>query len=113
MQVLRSGMRMTETDLFLWWATSITGGSVFLTLVSIYLFLGSRTKRKGNGSRIRKRLSIVTDFIFVWVLLGLLIFYIVSINIGSAAIFAAGNIVVEILLLVYLVRNKKKEPKTP
>jgi uncharacterized membrane protein len=106
-------MEMTETDLFLWWAASITGGSVFLTLVSIYLYLDSRTKRKGNGSKIKKRSSIVTNFIFVWVLLGLLVFYIVSINIGSSVIFAAGNIIVEILLLVYLVRSKKKESKTP
>jgi hypothetical protein len=104
---------MTEADLFLWWAASITAGSVFLTLVSIYLYIGSRTKRKGNGSEKKRHSSIVTDFIFVWVLMGLLVFYIVSISIGSAAIFAAGNIIVEILLLIYLVRNKKKESKTP
>jgi hypothetical protein len=58
---------------------------------------------------IKKPSRILTDFVFVWVLLGLLVFYIVSINIGSAAIFAVGNIIVEILLLVYLFKNKQTE----
>jgi hypothetical protein len=51
----------------------------------------------------------MTDFIFVWVLLGLLIFYIVSINIGSATVFAAGNIFVEALLVAYLLKNRKRK----
>ena len=102
-------MKMAEADLFLWWAASISGGSVFLTLVSIYLYVSSRAKRKDEGSMIKKPSRILTDFVFVWVLLGLLVFYIVSINVGSAAIFAVGNIIVEILLLVYLVKNKQAE----
>jgi len=100
---------MAEIDLFLWWAASISGGSVFLTLVSIYLYVSSRAKRKDESSLIRKPSRILTDFVFVWVLLGLLVFYIVSINVGSAAIFAVGNIIVEILLLVYLIKNKQAE----
>ena len=100
---------MAEIDLFLWWAASISGGSVFLTLVSIYLYVSSRAKRKDESSLRRKPSRILTDFVFVWVLLGLLVFYIVSINIGSAAIFAVGNIIVEILLLVYLIKNKQAE----
>jgi bacteriorhodopsin len=99
---------MAEIDLFLWWAASISGGSVFLTLVSIYLYVDSRSKRKKTDPKIRRSFDVLTDFIFVWVLLGLLAFYIVSIDIGSAAVFAAGNIVVEILLLVYLMRNKTR-----
>jgi hypothetical protein len=102
-------MKMAETDLFLWWAASISGGSVFLTLVSIYLYITSRAKRKDEGSMKKKPSRILTDFVFVWVLLGLLVFYIVSINVGSATIFAAGNIIVEILLLVYLIKNKQAE----
>ena len=51
----------------------------------------------------------VKDFVFVWVLLGLLIFYIVSIQIGSVLIFAAGNILVEVLLIAYLLRNRTKK----
>jgi len=100
---------MAEIDLFLWWAASISGGSVFLTLVSIYLYVSSRAKRKDEKSIKKKPSRILTDFVFVWVLLGLLVFYIVSINIGSAAIFAVGNIIVEILLLVYLIKNKQAE----
>jgi hypothetical protein len=39
-------------------------------------------------------------------LVGLLGLYIVSINRTSSLIFALGNIVVEIVLVVYTVRNK-------
>jgi hypothetical protein len=42
-------------------------------------------------------------------LLGLLVFYIASIKIGSAAVFAAGNVIVEIILLVYLIRKRRTE----
>ncbi len=94
-------------DLFQWWAACISGGSVFLTLVSIYLYVSSRTKRKVGGPRGAGALRFGVDFVFVWILLGLLVFYIVSINIGSAAIFAAGNIFVEALLIIYLLKNKK------
>jgi hypothetical protein len=94
-------------DLFQWWAACISGGSVFLTLVSIYLYVSSKTKRKTGDPRGAGALRFVVDFIFVWVLLGLLIFYIVSIDIGSPAIFAAGNILVEAFLIVYLLKNKK------
>lgn len=100
---------MAELDLFQWWAISITGGSIFLTLVSIYLYSGSRTRRERPSSKVRGLTRILTDFIFVWVLLGLLIFYIVSINIGSATVFAAGNIFVEALLVAYLLRNRKRK----
>ena len=98
---------MAEIDLFLWWAASISGGSIFLTLVSIYLYVDSRPKRKAD-SKTKRSFNVLTDFIFVWVLLGLLVFYIASITIGSAAVFAAGNIVVEILLLIYLMKNKMR-----
>lgn len=102
-------MMMAELDLFQWWAVSITGGSIFLTLVSIYLYADSRTRRERPNSKARGPTRILTDFMFVWVLLGLLIFYIVSINIGSATVFAAGNIFVEALLVAYLLKNKKRE----
>jgi len=102
-------MMMAELDLFQWWAVSITGGSIFLTLVSIYLYADSRTRRERPTSKVRGPTRIMTDFIFVWVLLGLLIFYIVSINIGSATVFAAGNIFVEVLLVAYLLKNRKRK----
>ncbi len=99
---------MPDLDLFGWWAVSISGGSIFLTLVSIYLYAGSRKKcNKGEQEAVSIG-TIVKNFMFVWVLLSLLVFYIVSIQIGSAAIFAAGNIVVEVILVIYLVRNRTK-----
>jgi Flp pilus assembly protein TadB len=101
---------MASIDLFQWWAATISAGSVFLTLVGAYLYLESRKKRK-EGERKRESgiRRLLTDFIFVWVLLGLLIFYIVSIDIGSDMLFAAGNVLVEVLLIIYLLKNKTKE----
>ncbi len=101
---------MASIDLFQWWAATISAGSVFLTLVGAYLYLESRKKRK-EGERKRESgvRRLLTDFIFVWVLLGLLIFYIVSIDIGSDMIFTAGNVLVEIVLVIYLLKNKTKD----
>ncbi len=96
-------------DLFQWWAACISGGSVFLTLVSIYLYVSSRTKRRVKGPRWASAIRFGVDFIFVWILLGLLVFYIVSIDIGSATIFAIGNVFVELLLIIYLYSNRKRK----
>ena len=100
---------MPEIDLFSWWAIIISGGSVFHTLVSIYLYANTKTRREESKQASRNAVSLLGNFVFVWVLLGLLIFYIVSIQIGSAIIFAAGNILVEAVLIVYLVKNRKRE----
>lgn len=95
-------------DLFTWWIISISWSIAFLIVAGIYLYADSSTKRKEN-SRIKWNLVKLTkDFVFVWFLLGLLIFYIVSVKIGSSAIFAAGNIVVEAMLIAYVVRNRQK-----
>jgi Flp pilus assembly protein TadB len=101
---------MVSIDLFQWWAATISAGSVFLSLVGAYLYLESK-KRRMEDQRKRKRGArrLLTDFIFVWVLLGLLVFYIVAIDIGSDLIFAAGNVLVEAALVVYLLKNKTKE----
>ncbi len=96
--------------LFQWWAATISAGSVFLTLVGVYLYLESKKRRKADAGKIeRGKRRLLRDFIFVWVLLGLLIFYIVSIDIGSDMIFAAGNILVEIALVIYLLKNRTKD----
>jgi hypothetical protein len=95
-----------EVDLFTWWAISISGGSIFLTLVSIYLYASSKTTRRTRDNAKSKIVSLVGNFAFVWVLLGLLAFYIISIDIGSAVIFAVGNIIVEFLLVLYLVKHR-------
>lgn len=99
-------MILSELDLFPWWAIIITGGSIFLALVSIYLYTDSRTRTNRRSQGARKKVRLLKSFVFVWVLLGLLIFYIISIRIGSALVFAVGNILVEILLIVYLLKNK-------
>lgn len=48
------------------------------------------------------------DFAFVWFLLGLLIFYIVSVGERSQLLFALGNIVVEALLLGYVFLARRR-----
>jgi len=45
-------------------------------------------------------------FMVLWVLVGLLAFYIVSVYFGSSTFFAVGNIIVEIILIVHVVRNR-------
>jgi len=116
MQILNGGkMNMMEIDLFTWWALSISCSSIFLTLVSIYLFIDTKSRRKEGIPKKTNAFGIVRNFVFVWVLLGLLVFYIFSINLGagvlSEAVFTAGNIAVEALLVLYLLRNKEKEPE--
>ena len=98
-------------DLFAWWAATISGGIVFLVVVSIYLYANSKTIRKEKGRAAVRKPNVGKDFIFVWVLTGLLVFYIISVSIGSSLVFAAGNIIVEMLLIAYLVRNKQEEPQ--
>jgi hypothetical protein len=97
---------MLSVDLFAWWAISISWGIVFLIIISVYLYSGSRKKRSEGVRTHGDKGSFVRDFIFVWVLIGLLFFYVISVNVGSSALFAAGNIAVEILLVVYLLKNK-------
>ena len=59
-----------------------------------------------------KAIGVSKNFIFVWILLGLLVFYIFSVKLGtgkfSEVIFALGNIAVEVLLIFYLFRNRDK-----
>jgi amino acid transporter len=99
-------------DLFQWWAATISAGSIFLALVGVYLYAESRKRRRGPERKGIKRLGrLVNEFIFVWVLLGLLVFYIVSVDLGSDWIFAAGNVFVEVILVAYLVKNRTKKPE--
>jgi Flp pilus assembly protein TadB len=110
------------------------GKSIFDTLMlARALYSNSRRKRKENKSKeIEQKMNdnnsigqqldkipfraragrIAKDFVFVWVLLGLLVFYIFSVRLGTGAlsevVFALGNVVVEILLVFYLLRNRDK-----
>ena len=121
-------------DLFTWWALSISWSIVFLIVAGFYLYASSRPKRKEDTRESKRKTndehsvkarayrtqlkakagSIAKNFIFVWILLGLLVFYIFSVQLGtgtlSEAVFAVGNIVVEALLVFYLLRNRDKIP---
>jgi cbb3-type cytochrome oxidase subunit 3 len=97
---------MAYSDLLVWWSVSISWSAVFLIAVSLYLYW-DRRKRHPEGSRILNRFRL-SDFVFVWVLAGLLCLYIVSIYRGSSLIFAAGNIVVEAILVVYTLKHRLK-----
>ncbi len=99
---------MAGLDLFQWWAATITAGSLFLALVGVYLYVDSRGRRRNHQKQGRNLKRLVTDFFFVWVLLGLLVFYIVSIDVGSDLMFAVGNVLVEALLVLYLIFNWKR-----
>lgn len=126
---------MSNIGLFAWWTISISWSIAFLIVVSIYLYTNSRARRKedtreesnremndehsvkARGHKTQWKATAVRvgkDFTFVWILLGLLVFYIFSVHLGtgalSEAVFAVGNIIVEALLLFYLFRNRDKIP---
>ena len=94
------------------WAVCISWSALFLTGVSIYLFMDSRKNRR-QDEHAMGGLRFVTDFVFVWILLGLLGLYIVSIDRGSSTLFASGNLVVEALLIAYTVKNRPPRGPTP
>jgi amino acid transporter len=113
-------MSMPDIDLFAFWALSISFSIIFLTFVSIYLYFDSRARRKENVEKTavkRDSVRLVESFAFVWVLLGLLVFYIFSIQLGTSTlteiVFAVGNIIVEALLVLYLLKNREKKSEQP
>jgi cobalamin synthase len=95
---------MLYPELFIWWVISISWSIVFLIVVSVYLYTKGRPKETSATKMNVTRL--IKDFVFVWVLIGLLVFYIVSVNGGSSIFFAAGNIVVEVILIIYVARYR-------
>ena len=121
--------------LFTWWAISISWNIAFLIVAGFYLYASSKARREENTGEQGKREMLdepsvrargyknqmkariggmAKNFIFVWILMGLLVFYIFSVQMGtgrlSEAVFAVGNIAVEALLVFYLVRNRDKIP---
>ena len=119
--------------LFTWWAISISWNIVFLIVAGLYLYGSSRSKRKEGSSeeteqkmndehsvrapayriQLKARVGrVAKDFIFVWILMSLLVFYIFSVQLGTGLIpqivFASGNIVVEAILIIYLLKNRDK-----
>lgn len=97
---------MIYSNLLIWWIVSISWSALFLIAVSFYLYWKKRPRQRSGG-----RSSILNDFVFVWVLAGLLILYIVTINNRSSIVFAAGNISVEVVLILYTIKNRSR--KTP
>jgi hypothetical protein len=99
---------MPYAELFGWWIATITWSIVFPIAVSIYLYRG----REHGAAKKRSGFQRVKDFAFVWFLLGLLAFYIVSVGEGSSTLFGVGNLAVEALLLLYVFRasGRGREP---
>jgi hypothetical protein len=95
-------------DIFDFWIISISWSIVFLILVGIYLYTSTKPKREGNSRTKRNGVNLLKDQAIIWFLLGLLAFYIISVNVGSDSLFAVGNIIVEVMLLVYVWKNRKK-----
>ena len=96
---------MQYANLFGWWIVSITFNILFVIAASVYLYGRERKRGPGMPTGKGRIVRVVKDFTFVWILCGLLLFYIYSVGEGSALIFGVGNIAVEILLLFYVVRN--------
>jgi len=125
----------SATGLFAWWAISISWNIAFLIVAGFYLYGSSRPRRQAglrkeskrnmddehsfNASRHKTQWkatarSLAKNFVFVWILLCLLVFYIFSVKMGtgklSEVVFAVGNVAVEALLVFYLVRNRDRIP---
>jgi hypothetical protein len=93
-------------SLFELWVITITWSIVFLILVSFFLYRKRRTPARLETRAGLKRF--VGDFVFVWVLMALLVFYVVTIDAGSDRLFIAGNLAVELFLVYYIMKNKKR-----
>jgi len=98
---------MPYAELFNWWIFSITFNILFVIAASIYLYVRRKTPEKQTLRGAGKLIRVVKDFTFVWVLLGLLVFYVYSVGVGSYILFGTGNIVVEVLLILYVVKAGK------
>ena len=97
-------MKMLYAELFDWWMSSITFDIVFVIAASIYLYRHKKTSENEVFRGVRKLVHILKEFVFVWALLGLLIFYVYSVGVGSYFIFAVGNVAVEVLLALYVIK---------
>ena len=92
-------------DLFTWWIISISWSIVFLIVIGIYLYVSS-AKRRENSQEKSNPIKVAGNLMVLWILLGLLAFYIAAVKLGSAAFFAVGNIVVEAILVIHIVKNR-------
>ncbi len=98
---------MAGVSLFEWYVVTISWSIAFLIVASIFLYAKRRTP--AGTTRTPTTVShMASDFVFVWVLISLLVFYVVTVIVKSTLLFAAGNIIVELLLLLYVFRNRAK-----
>jgi hypothetical protein len=100
---------MQYAGLFYLWTIVIAGGTVFLTAISVYIYLNNLKKMRHTGGAKMSIAIIGKDFVFVWILLGLLVLYVVSIGSISGFLFAVGNIIVEAVLLIYVLKNRTRK----
>jgi amino acid transporter len=108
MQVHVVMIMLPYPDLFIWWAVTISAGTFFLVLVSVYLYRDSLKRLETGTPKNAEWLRTGKSFAFVWVLLSLLVLYIVSISRSSYFLFAAGNILFEVFLIIYILTNRNK-----
>jgi hypothetical protein len=91
-----------------WW---LLPGCIFFLLALLSAVQWELGQHDGIQFKV-EAVTISKNFIFVWILLGLLVFYIFSVKLGtgrfSELVFALGNITVEVLLVLYLFRNRDK-----
>jgi Ca2+/Na+ antiporter len=98
---------MVYAELFGWWIASIAFNILFVIGAAIYLHRRRKIREKGVFTGMGKLVLVLKQFVFVWVLLALLIFYVYSVGVGSYFLFAAGNVVVEVLLFAYVLKAGK------
>ncbi len=94
-------------NLLIWWAGTITAGTLFIVFVSFVLYFTSNEARVKTINPFQTLIRVLKDFTFVWVILSLLILYITSIYGENYLLFAIGNIVVEIFIFIYLFATRK------
>jgi hypothetical protein len=96
----------------MWW---LFPGCVFFLLALLAAVQLHLDQNRGISFKM-EALSVSKNFIFVWILISLLVFYIFSVKLGtgrfSEFIFALGNIAVEVLLVFYLFRNRDKTKRS-
>lgn len=72
------------------------------------MYVYADSARKKRSEKFAKPKNILKNFTFVWILLALLGLYIVTITSASQTIFTAGNLIVEVVLLLYiLIRGRR------
>jgi uncharacterized membrane protein len=99
-------------ELFNWWVISISFSVTFMTIIAVYLYVNSRTKRRQINRATGEKSRLIGNFVFVWILLILLALYIATIALGSYELYVLGNIIVDLVLIAYSAMNKLGKAET-